>query len=52
MPAKVPVVQITGGTRELVKTGTPVFMVVRKLPDGSLAAGSVSVGENGAKPPM
>lgn len=52
VPAKVPVVQITGGTRELVKVGTPVFMVVRKLPDGSMAAGSVSVGENGAKPPM
>jgi hypothetical protein len=29
-----------------------VFMVVRKLPDGSMAAGSVSVGENGAAPPM
>jgi hypothetical protein len=52
VPAKVPVVQITGGTRELVKVGTPVFMVVRKLPDGTMAAGSVSVGENGAKPPM
>lgn len=52
VPAKVPVVQITGGARELVKVGTPVFMVVRKLPDGTMAAGSVSVGENGAKPPM
>ena len=52
VPAKVPVVQITGGTRELVKVGTPVFMVVRKNPDGTMAAGSVSVGENGAKPPM
>ncbi|MDB5475160.1 MAG: hypothetical protein JWP49_671 [Phenylobacterium sp.] len=52
VPASVPVVQITGGTRELVKVGTPVFMVVRKNPDGTLAAGSVSVGENGAKPPM
>jgi hypothetical protein len=52
VPAKVPVVQITGGTRELVKVGTPVFMVVRKNADGTLAAASVSVGENGAKPPM
>ena len=52
VPGNVPVVQITGGTRELVKTGTPVFMVVRKNPDGSMTAGSVSVGENGAKPPM
>ena len=52
VPAKVPVVQITGGGRELVKVGTPVFMVVRKAPDGSMATNSVSVGENGAKPPM
>lgn len=52
VPANVPVVQITGGTREQIKPGIPVFMVVRKAPDGSLAAGSVSIGENGAKPPM
>jgi hypothetical protein len=52
VPANVPVVQIVPGTRTLVKTGVPVFMVVQKRPDGSLMAGSVSVGENGAKPPM
>jgi hypothetical protein len=52
VPPNVPVVQITGGAREQVKVGTPVFMVVRKAPDGSLAANSVSIGENGAKPPM
>jgi len=52
VPANVPVVQITGGAREQVKVGTPVFMVARKAPDGSLATNSVSVGENGAKPPM
>ena len=52
VPPNVPVVQITGGTRDLVKVGTPVFMVVGKGPDGMLMAGSVSVGENGAKPPM
>jgi hypothetical protein len=46
------VVQITPGARELVKPGVPVFMVVRRNPDGSMAAGAVSVGENGAKPPM
>jgi len=51
VPANVPVVQIGPGTRELVKVGTPVFMVVQKTPNG-LMAGSVSVGENGAKPPM
>jgi hypothetical protein len=46
------VVQITMGAREALKPGVPVFMVVQKKPDGSLAAGSVSIGENGAKPPM
>jgi hypothetical protein len=25
---------------------------VQKKPDGTMAAGSVSIGENGAKPPM
>ncbi|HEY2356289.1 MAG TPA: hypothetical protein VGH86_02470 [Phenylobacterium sp.] len=51
VPANVPVVQIAPGTRGLVKVGTPVFMVVQKTPTGMMA-GSVSVGENGAKPPM
>ena len=51
VPANVPVVQIAGGTRELVKVGTPVFMLVQKTP-GGLATSSISVGENGAKPPM
>jgi len=51
VPAKVPVVQITGGARDMVKVGTPVFMVVQKTANGMMA-GSVSVGENGAKPPM
>jgi len=52
VPANVPVVQITPGSREQVKTGTPVFMLVRKAPDGGLATNSVSIGENGAKPPF
>ena len=51
VPAKVPVVQITPGTRAMLKVGTPVFMVVGKTANG-LVAGSVSIGENGAKPPM
>jgi len=52
VPANVPIVQITGGKREMVKVGTPVFMVVQKAANGQLMAGSVSVGENGAAPPM
>ena len=51
VPANVPVVQITPGKREMLKVGTPVFMVVGKTPNG-LVTNSVSVGENGAKPPM
>jgi hypothetical protein len=51
VPANVPVVQIAPGKRDLVKVGTPVFMVVQKTANGMMA-GSVSVGENGAKPPM
>jgi hypothetical protein len=51
VPANVPVVQIGMGKRDMVKVGTPVFMVVGKTPNG-MVANSVSVGENGAKPPM
>ncbi|WP_372782612.1 hypothetical protein [Phenylobacterium sp.] len=51
VPANVPVVQIGPGKREMVKVGTPVFMVVGKTPNG-MVTNSVSVGENGAKPPM
>ncbi len=52
VPANVPIVEITGGKREMVKVGTPVFMVVQKAASGQLMAGSVSVGENGARPAM
>ena len=51
VPASVPVVQIGPGKREMVKVGTPVFMVVQKTATGMMT-NSVSVGENGAKPPM
>ncbi|THD53336.1 hypothetical protein [Phenylobacterium sp.] len=51
VPANVPVVQIGQGKREMVKVGVPVFMVVGKTPNG-MVTNSVSIGENGAKPPM
>ena len=51
VPANVPVVQITPGKREMLKVGLPVFMVVGKTANG-LMTNSVSIGENGAKPPM
>lgn len=52
VPAKVPIVQIGPGQRSQVKVGIPVFMVVQKGANGQLVAGSISIGENGAKPPM
>jgi hypothetical protein len=52
VPSNIPVVQIVPGKREQVKVGTPVFLVVQKRPDGAIMAGGVSIGENGAKPPM
>lgn len=51
VPANVPVVQITPGKREQLKVGVPVFMVVGKTA-GGMITNSVSIGENGAKPPM
>lgn len=52
VPAKVPVVQITPGRRDQIKPGVPVFLVVQKRSDGTIMSGGVSIGENGAKPPM
>ena len=52
VPANVPVVQMSMGKRELVKPGTPVFLVVQKAPTGAMMANAVTVGENGAKPAM
>ncbi|MBU1374547.1 MAG: hypothetical protein KKE02_00480 [Alphaproteobacteria bacterium] len=54
VPPKVPVVQITGGTRPLVKKGVLVFLLAFPKPGaaGSLITGAVAVGENGAAPPM
>ena len=52
VPANVPVVQIAPGAHELVKVGTPVFLLAQRTPAGVLTAAAVSVGENGAKPPM
>ena len=47
-----PVVAFTPGDRSLVKPGVPVFVLATKGPDGGLHANGVSVGENGAAPPM
>lgn len=52
VPPKVPVVQITPGTRAMVKVGTPVFVMAAPKPGGGLIAGFVAVGEQGTAPPM
>ena len=51
VPPKIPIVQITGGDKALVKKGVSVFIVAVPSP-GGLVSNSVSVGENGKPPPM
>lgn len=53
VPAKVPVVQITGGDRTMVKPGAKVFLMAFPKPGGGgLITGAVAVGDKGSAPPM
>lgn len=52
VPPGTPIVQITGGPRDLVKPGAKVFLVAAPKPGGGLVTNSVAVGMNGAAPPM
>lgn len=52
VPPNVPVVQIEGGQRDQVKRGVHVFLIAVSRADGSLVTSSISIGENGAAPPM
>jgi len=52
VPPNIPIVQITPGTRDMVKPGVKVFIVPAKRPDGALGADTVLVGQSGAAPPM
>jgi hypothetical protein len=53
VPPNVPIVQFTNGERSLIKPGVPAFLVlVAKTADGKPAAPGITIGENGAKPPM
>lgn len=52
VPPKVPVVQITNGTRDMVKPGAAVFLMAFPKPGGGLITGAVAVGVKGAPPPM
>ena len=51
VPPKVPIVQMTPGTKDMVKKGTAVFIVAVQTPAG-LKANSVSIGEKGKGPAM
>jgi len=52
VPKGVPVVQITGGQRSLVRAGVPVFVMIANPPGAEPSVMSIAVGENGTKPPM
>jgi len=53
VPPNIPIVLITlGGDESLVKPGTAVFVAAVPGADGTLTANNVSIGENGAPPPM
>lgn len=52
VPPNVPVVQIEGGERAQVKVGIPVFLIAASRADGTHVTSSISIGENGAAPPM
>ena len=51
VPKKVPIVQITGGDRTMIKPGAKVFLIAQPTAAG-LVSNSVSTGEGGKAPPM
>ena len=52
VPKNVPIVEMTPGSQSQVKVGIPVFLLLVNQPDGSVGARGVSMGVNGARPPM
>jgi len=52
VPKGTPIVEITPGEPSMIKVGIPVFAILGKAPDGSDIVGGLSIGENGAPPPM
>jgi hypothetical protein len=52
VPPNVPIVQIAGGTPDMVKPGTKVFLIGDADAAGKITANTISVGEAGAAPPM
>ena len=52
VPADAPIVTFVAGDSTLLKAGAHVFVNARRQADGSLTAGGVVVGKDGAIPPM
>ncbi|MDB6002228.1 MAG: hypothetical protein JWP52_3927 [Rhizobacter sp.] len=52
VPDDVPIVNLEGGDRSLLKVGTKVVLFAKKEADGSLSAGFISAGKDGVTPPM
>jgi hypothetical protein len=52
VPKNAKIVETGPGDRTMVKPGVGVFIIAVKLPDGTLAADTIVVGEKGAPPPM
>lgn len=52
VPKGTPIVEITPGEPALIKVGVPVFALLVKAADGSDVVAGLSIGENGATPPM
>jgi hypothetical protein len=52
VPRGTPIVEITPGEPAMIKAGVAVFALTFKAPDGGVVVGGLSIGENGATPPM
>jgi hypothetical protein len=52
MPPNIEVVMFVPGTTADLKAGEKVFLVAKKLPDGSLEPQFITVGHSGVNPPM
>ncbi len=52
VPRGTPIVEITPGEPAMIKPGVAVFAFIFKTPDGGAVVGGLSIGENGATPPM
>jgi hypothetical protein len=52
VPADATIVEFTAGTPDQLKPNSKVFVIAKKLDDGSLVAPAIVIGKDGIKPPM